>query len=97
MNVSSSISKAVHEDEAESDVTQIVQLPSQSSQDDTAPWILASRTPHALKKHADSQFMAYMADIQRQKIGSDTDGTGSIPQVSFIIPRFSVTSTLLSE
>jgi hypothetical protein len=97
VDVLSPSSEAVHEDEAESDVTQVVQLPSQSSQHGTAPWIVASRTPHAQKKPADPQFMAYMADIRRQNTGSDADGTGSTPRVSFIVPRFSVTSTPFSE
>ena len=94
------IFEPVQEDEAESlvpDSNQTAQRPSQSSQHDTAPWILASRTPHAPKKPMDFQFMVHMADIRRQTNESDASSTGSTPPVSLIGPRNSVTSSDFSQ
>ena len=96
--------EAIDEDDAESlppDAnqwqTQTAQLPPQRSQHDTAPWILASRTPHAPKKPVDTRFIAYMAGLRRQINDSDASSTGSAPRVSLIIPRVSVSSSAFSE
>ena len=86
MDLPSLTSEAVHENEAEFDVIQMVQLSSQISPHDTAPWILTSRAPPAPKKPVDTRFVSYMADIRRQNNGSDADGTGSTPRVSLILP-----------
>jgi len=74
-------SEAVHECEAESDSNQTVQLPSQSSDDGTAGWILVSRAPRSPKKPMNAQFMAHMAHVQRQ----NTNSTGSTLQDSLML------------
>jgi len=48
---------------------QTAQLPSQNG---TAPWILASRAPHAPKNPVDAQFMAYMDNLRKKTNDSDT-------------------------
>ena len=90
----------VNEDKPKSltpDASQTARLPSQSSENGTASWIMASRTPHAPKKPVDSQVMAHMADIRRQTNGSDDISAGSTPPVSLIVPRISVTSSAFSQ
>lgn len=66
----SQTSEAVQADEAESDSKQMVQVPSQSSEQSSDAWILASRTPRFRKKPVDTHFMARMAHIRRQSSNS---------------------------
>jgi hypothetical protein len=90
--------EGIHEDETESltpNANQTVEFLSQSSQPGTAPWILASRAPHAPKKPEDAQFMAYMANIRRQINDSSTSST---PQVSLTGDRvLSIASSVFSQ
>ena len=89
VDLPSPTSEAVHECEAESDSNQTVQLPSQSSDDGTAGWILVSRTPRSPKKHVDAQFMAHMARVWRQ----NTNSTSLTPRDSLML---CASDTLLS-
>jgi len=94
-------SEVVHEGEAEyltSEGNQTAQLPSQSSQNGTALWILASRTtPHAPKKPVDTQFMAYMDNLRQQSNYSDAR-TSLTPPVSLIGDRVhSIASSVYSR
>lgn len=79
----------VRRDEAEyltSKGDQTAQLPSQSSQNGTAPWILAARTPHAPSNAVDSLFIAHMANLRKQSNYSDAR-TSLTPPVSLIGDR----------
>jgi hypothetical protein len=89
VDLHSPTSQAVHEDEAESDATQMVQLPSQSFQHGTVPRILTWRKLHSQKRPVDTHFTASVAGIRRQ---NGTNSRGSTPPVSLILPRFSYTS-----
>ena len=90
-DIYSPTSQAIHEEEAESDTTQMVQLPPQSSQRGTVPPILTRRKRHSQKRPMDTYFMGSMADIWRQ------NGMGSTPPGSLILPRFSHTSFSVSH
>ena len=90
VDLPSPTSEAASEDEAESDITQMVQRASQRS------WILASRIPRAPKKTMDAQFMAYMVDRWRQTNNSDASSTSSTAGVSWIGLRGSITSSAFS-
>jgi len=94
VDLHSPTSQAVHEDDAESDATQMVQPLSQSSQHGTVPRILTWRKPHSPKRHMDIHFMGSMADIWRQ---NGTNSMDSTPPVSLILPRFSYASFAVSH
>jgi len=67
------------------------------SQNGTAPWILASRAPHAPKKPEDAQFLAYMDNLRKKTKDSDAS-TGSTPRSILIGDRVqSVRSSAFSE
>lgn len=78
-----------HNPPAESDATQMVELPPQSFQHATVPRILTWRRLHSQKRPVDTCFMASVGDIQRQ---NGTNSRGSTPPASLILPRFSYTS-----
>jgi hypothetical protein len=63
------------------DESQAVEPPSQTSQRDPAPWILASRKLHVPQKPLDAEFLLRMAGIRRQFDGASLRSTNSSLQI----------------
>jgi hypothetical protein len=79
-----------------SDESQAVEPPSQSSQRDPAPWILASRKIN-VPQPLDPEFLLHMAGLRRQFDGASLKSTNSTLQILGLGSCVSLDSTVFSD